>query len=111
MRPKHSPNRKYSKQILKKGAYTLRLAAGKSVVKSALKVGLVVGTILNLINQGHLLIAPDFFQSLAYGKLILTYCVPYLVSTYSSVVTLREIDKKSTRSLFNEPANNPGASS
>lgn len=111
MRPKCSPNRKYSKQILKKGAHVLRLATDKKVVKNALRVGLVVGTILNLINQGHLLIAPDFFQSLAYSKLILTYCVPYLVSTYSSVVTLREIDKKSTRLSLNGPANNPVASS
>lgn len=62
---------------------------------------MIVGTVLNLINQGHTLAAPDFFDALAYDKLVLTYCVPYLVSTYSSVVALC-----STRSV-----NNPTASS
>jgi hypothetical protein len=42
----------------------------------------VVGTILNLINQGDRLFAA---QKLDTVKLALTYCVPYLVSTYGAV--------------------------
>ncbi len=45
-------------------------------------VGLFVGTILNLINQGHALMHLDFAH-LDAGKFFLTFCVPYLVSTYS----------------------------
>jgi hypothetical protein len=42
----------------------------------------VVGTILNLINQGDALLAG---QRLDFGKLALTYIVPYIVSTYGAV--------------------------
>jgi hypothetical protein len=43
---------------------------------------LIVGTILNLINQGDIFLSgqrPDF------TKLLLTYVVPYMVSTYGAV--------------------------
>jgi hypothetical protein len=52
------------------------------VPKRALIVAIVVGTILNLINQGDALFAGS---SLNWGKLILTYVVPYLVSTHGAV--------------------------
>tara|TARA_R110002074_G_scaffold1719_2_gene10039 strand:- start:4010 stop:4243 length:234 start_codon:yes stop_codon:yes gene_type:complete len=52
------------------------------VPKRALIVAIVVGTILNLINQGDALFAG---ASLNWGKLILTYVVPYLVSTHGAV--------------------------
>ena len=78
-------------RLLHDSRYFMKLATRKKVVFMALKVALIVGTILNLINQGHVFKAPDFFASLAYGKLFLTYCVPYLVSTYSSVATLRRL--------------------
>ncbi|MDB2705561.1 nitrate/nitrite transporter NrtS [Pseudomonadota bacterium] len=44
-------------------------------------VALVVGSILNLINQPDALFGE---QSVHYPKLILTYCVPYLVSSISA---------------------------
>jgi hypothetical protein len=52
------------------------------VPRRSLMVALVVGTILNLINQGDRLFAA---QKLDIVKLALTYCVPYLVSTYGAV--------------------------
>jgi hypothetical protein len=45
-------------------------------------VALVVGTILNLINQGDSLL---FGQPLDFPKLALTYVAPYIVSTYGAV--------------------------
>ncbi len=45
-------------------------------------VALVVGTILNLINQGDALVNG---ARLDLWKLILTYAVPYLVATYGAV--------------------------
>ena len=42
----------------------------------------MVGTVLNLINQGDALLAG---QRLDFGKLALTYIVPYIVSTYGAV--------------------------
>ncbi len=58
----------------------------KSIVKDALLVSLVVGTILNIVNQGDLLLHLEF-KKVSVAKLILTFIVPYLVSTYSSVKT------------------------
>jgi len=45
-------------------------------------VALVVGTILNSINQGDAILAG---RSVSVGKLVLTYLVPYLVSTHGAV--------------------------
>ena len=45
-------------------------------------MALVVGTILNLINQGDALIVG---RQLDFAKIALTYLVPYFVSTYGAV--------------------------
>ena len=45
-------------------------------------VALVVGTILNLINQGDALFGPG---AVNWFKVVLTYMVPYAVSTYGAV--------------------------
>lgn len=54
-------------------------------------IALVVGTLLNLINQGDTLLLGG---ELNYLKVALTYCVPYLVASVSSWVTLRRIKVK-----------------
>ncbi len=59
------------------------IALSANVIARALKVSLVVGTALNLINQGESLIAVDF-ANLHFVKLGLTYLVPYGVTTYTS---------------------------
>ena len=63
---------------------TIKIALEKDILWSSIKVAFVVGTILNLINQGDKLVQLNF-EELAFGKLLLTFMVPYLVSTYASV--------------------------
>lgn len=46
---------------------------------------LVVGTVLNAINQGNEII---YGLEVNWFKVLLTYAVPYLVSTYASVKTV-----------------------
>ena len=57
-------------------------AVSEGVPRRSLWVALVVGTILNLINQGDVLLSR---QRLDFPKLALTYVVPYFVSTYGAV--------------------------
>jgi hypothetical protein len=52
------------------------------VPKRSLFVALVVGTILNLINQGEVLLG---YSDINWSKLILTFAVPYFVATYGAV--------------------------
>ncbi|MCP4122937.1 MAG: hypothetical protein GY751_14395 [Bacteroidetes bacterium] len=62
------------------------------MITASLKVALVVGILLNLINQWEAIISLNL-NSINWLKLFMTFCVPYLVSTYASVVTyLREDD-------------------
>ena len=58
-------------------------ALSDGVPKRALIVAAVVGSILNLINQGDALLLQPAAVNLA--KLVLTFIVPYLVSTYGAV--------------------------
>lgn len=59
-----------------------RLCIANGVPRRSLAVALVVGTILNLINQGDVLFGA---ASLNLTKLLLTYAVPYCVATYGAV--------------------------
>jgi hypothetical protein len=52
------------------------------VPRRALGIALVVGTILNLINQGGALLAGG---PIDLPKFLLNYVVPYCVSTYGAV--------------------------
>ncbi|QLC25224.1 nitrate/nitrite transporter NrtS [Parasphingopyxis algicola] len=56
-------------------------------VVRALKVSAVIGTLLILINQGDMLWAGVMPP---YWKIILTYLVPYGVSSYSTAALLHE---------------------
>ena len=57
-------------------------AISDGVPRRSLWVALVVGTILNLVNQGDALVAS---RPLDLVKLALTYLVPYFVCTYGAV--------------------------
>ena len=59
-----------------------RCAISDGVPRRSLYVALIVGTVLNLINQGDALLG---LASINWLKLILTYCVPYVVCTYGAV--------------------------
>ena len=52
------------------------------VPNRSLVVALIVGTILNLINQGDVFVAGARPNML---KLVLTFAVPYVVATYGAV--------------------------
>ena len=59
-----------------------RCAASGGVPRRSLLVALVVGTLLNFINQGDALLGGG---PINWIKLVLTYLVPYAVCTYGSV--------------------------
>lgn len=59
----------------------LRTACQRPIVVAAVKVALVVGTILNMINQGGRVLDG---MPLSWFHVVLNYLVPYCVSTYSA---------------------------
>lgn len=59
----------------------LQTAFKRSIVQAAIKVAIVVGTILNLINQGGRLFDG---LPLSWFHVGLNYLVPYCVSSYSA---------------------------
>jgi hypothetical protein len=69
-------------------ASRLELAFSPPVVRRALKIAAVVGTVLILINHGDALLRGDLSAGRLF-KMGLTVVVPYLVSTISSVEAMR----------------------
>ena len=67
----------------------LNLALRKSVIRRAIKIALVVGCILALINHGDRIVFQDM-KPVDWFKILLTFCVPYCVSTVSSVLAIRQ---------------------
>ena len=65
------------RQVLNKG----------DIQKRAIVLAVVVGTVLNCINQGMDVMHG---QTIHWTKALLTYIVPYCVSVYSSVAVLRD---------------------
>ena len=63
-----------------------QLAFGNGTPKKAIMTALVVGTILTTINHGDVILAgnPPYFL-----KIILTYCVPYCVTTWGAILGKR----------------------
>jgi hypothetical protein len=64
----------------------LRTAVRPDIVRRSTKVALLVGTILAAINHGDRLLAFDI-DAVASTKILMTYLVPYCVSTWASVQT------------------------
>lgn len=57
-------------------------AAGeRRIVINSLRIALVVGTVLNLVNQGEAIMAG---ASVSWVHLFLNYAVPYCVASYSA---------------------------
>lgn len=65
-----------------------QIAFSGPVVKRAIRVALVVGIVLAIINHGDRLLQGVPEWGLVF-KVLLTFCVPYSVSTYSSVLAVR----------------------
>jgi hypothetical protein len=59
-----------------------RYCVTEGVPRRSLFVALIVGTILNLINQGDALVGGGYLN---FTKIILTFVVPYCVATYGAV--------------------------
>lgn len=70
-----------------------RCAVSDGVPRRSLFVALVVGTLLNFINQGDALLGTG---PISWIKLVLTYFVPYAVCTYGSVSSRLLVDRQST---------------
>ena len=66
----------------------LTIALEPSVVRRALKMMVVVGCVLAAINHGDSLLT-GAMTATAWVKVVLTFAVPYCVSTISSVQALR----------------------
>jgi hypothetical protein len=60
----------------------VRYALSDGVPARSLRVAVVVGTVLNLINQGDALFGAPHLD---WRKLLLTFAMPYAVSTYGAV--------------------------
>lgn len=64
-----------------------KLALHRSTVNKAITISLIVGTLLNLINQGDFIFQLQWEKISAF-KIFLTYLTPFCVSTYSTTTAL-----------------------
>lgn len=62
----------------------LSIASGKDLINRALMIALIVGIILNLINQGEKIFILAF-DDINYYKFFLTFLVPFAVSMYTAI--------------------------
>lgn len=70
-----------------------RLAIQLGIYRRSFRVALVIGTVLNLINQPQALLDLLFWdfhgeERLNITKTLLTYTVPFLVATYGALTAL-----------------------
>lgn len=65
---------------------TLKAAFAWPLLRQNILISMVVGTALNVINQGDMLLD---WEKLDLFKACLTYCVPFFVATYSAYGSLR----------------------
>ncbi len=78
----------------------LKIACAKDIVRSALVTAMVVGCVLNLVNQGDRWLDGE---GLLLGHFLLNFTVPYLVATYSAVHTrIQDIAAKNICSTGND---------
>jgi hypothetical protein len=71
------------------GAWLLqlhRIAVRGNLYPRSCKVGLLVGTVLNIVNQPEWLLGIAPLNSL---KALLTYLTPFLVATYGAAMTIQ----------------------
>lgn len=84
---RHVNNRPESRRPSADKLDALRLALSGAYLRRALTVTLLVGILLNLINQGDALIGD---AKLNVAKLALTFLVPFCVSTFASWSAIME---------------------
>ena len=71
----------------------LAVASRPDVVRRALRIAVIVGTLLISINHGDKILSGSL-QDGDWLKMFLTYFVPYGVSTVSSVAALRGSERR-----------------
>ncbi|WED27295.1 nitrate/nitrite transporter NrtS [Vibrio sp. DW001] len=79
----------------------LNTAKQPSILKRSTKVALIVGTILMFINHGDAIFAGEL-ESARLGKIIITYFVPFLVSTQASVTATLHAMKQPSAALSSD---------
>jgi hypothetical protein len=62
----------------------LKAACESSTLATSIKVALVVGSVLALINYGDRIFLQGDMKIRDWIKLIVTYCVPFCVATYGA---------------------------
>lgn len=67
----------------------MKIATERSVVMRAARIALIVGIVLAIINHADSILIGAVTGSVIL-KIILTFLVPYCVSTYSSVLAVRD---------------------
>lgn len=78
----------------------MRYAVADGVPQRSLGVAVVVGSALNLINQGDVLFGDG---TVDHGKIVLTYVVPYLVATYGAVSARVAAERRATQGRRDHP--------
>lgn len=81
-------------KLIERGGRICQCAVARGVPRRSFIVALIVGTILNLINQGDALWTGT---PIDVAKLLLTYLVPYFVSIYGAVSYQLHAARGSTR--------------
>ena len=76
---------------MKKIEKALKIASNYSIVKKTVLTSMIVGTILNLINQGNLIFTNQIAE-LSVTKMTITYLTPFMVSIYSTTTALLKKD-------------------
>ncbi|CAK2945637.1 nitrate/nitrite transporter NrtS [Vibrio splendidus] len=74
-------------------AQFIKTAGEPTILKRSLKVSFIVGTILMFINHGDKLLSSNIDATLII-KILMTYCVPFCVSTQASVSATLQSRKK-----------------
>ena len=73
------------------GGLALRRTFSRPILTRSVQVALVVGTILNAINQGtEILNCEPVYVS----RLLLTYAVPFFVASYGAFAALSRLDSR-----------------
>jgi hypothetical protein len=78
----------------------VRICVSDGVPKRSLLVAIIVGTVLNLINQGDALIGHGHFDPV---KTALTFAVPYCVATYGAVSYRLKLDAETALRSRQQP--------
>ena len=78
----------------------IRLATAKTVVRRSLKYAAIVGFVLVAIDYGHVIVRGELV------RIGFTVVVPYLVSTFASVSTAHEHERRHAleRARFLDPS-------